>query len=354
VSATLRQIRLVDEALARLRAIPGTDAVGLAGALPVAAGDNLPNGTFLLLADGRSPESYEEWNRLAQDPARTGQAFYAVADTGYFRAMEIPLRRGRVFGASDDWSAPHAALINESLARQRWPGQDPIGQMIHFGNMDGDLRPLTIVGIVGDVRARGLDAPPPPVIYVNYRQRGLKSGSLPAVVARGAIRPTDLTASARAVFADLVPDSPVKFSTFAGEMRVWLSDRRFVLLLVGTFAAAALLLAAVGIYGVVAYSVARRTREIGVRMALGAQRQDVLRLVVGEGARLAAVGVVLGIGASLAVTRLVSSLLFGVGANDPTTFLLVAAVLAGVALLASYLPARRAMRLDPNVALRAE
>src|SRR5262249_4796521 len=143
-----------------------------------------------------------------------------------------------------------------------------------------------------------------------------------------------------------------KFSTFADEMGGWLSDRRFLLLLVGLFAAAALALAAVGIYGVVAFSVARRTQEIGIRMALGAERSDVLRLIVGEGAQLAVVGVAIGIGASFAITRLLSSLLFGISATDPITFAGVAALLSFVALLASYIPARRAMRLDPNAALR--
>jgi ABC-type antimicrobial peptide transport system permease subunit len=164
----------------------------------------------------------------------------------------------------------------------------------------------------------------------------------------------EIFSAARGVFHDLAPDVPVKFSTFADEMGGWLADRRFLLFLVGLFAAATLTLAAVGIYGVVAFSVARRTQEIGIRMALGAQRSDVLRLVLGEGARMAAIGVVIGIGASLAITRLLSNLLFGVSPTDPWTFAGVAVLLSLVALLATYIPAYRAMRVDPVDALRYE
>jgi putative ABC transport system permease protein len=173
-------------------------------------------------------------------------------------------------------------------------------------------------------------------------------------VMRSAAPEGQIVAAARGIFHDLAPDVPVKFSTFRDEMNGWLASRRFLLLVVGFFAAAALTLAAIGIYGVVAFSVARRTQEIGVRMALGAQRSDVLRLVVGEGARLALFGVAIGIAVSFAITRLISSLLFGVSATDPVTFASVAALLSLAALAASYVPARRAMRVDPIVALRYE
>ena len=163
-----------------------------------------------------------------------------------------------------------------------------------------------------------------------------------------------VVAAARSIFHDLAPDVPVKFSTFADEMGGWLAERRFLLLLAGVFAAAALALAAVGIYGLMTHSVTLRTQEIGIRMSLGAQRSSILRLVVGEGARMALFGVVIGIVASLVITRLMSSLLFGISATDPLTFVGVAALLSSVALLASYIPARRAMRVDPMVALRYE
>jgi hypothetical protein len=246
------------------------------------------------------------------------------------------------------------AVISQALARQRWPNQDPIGKVINFGNMDGILKPLTIVGIAGDVRAGGLDQPPSSIIYVDYRQRGLHAHSSPTIVVRSAAPIGATVSAARGAFHDLAPDVPVKFSTFADELGGWLADRRFLLLLAGVFAAAALALAAVGIYGVVAFSVTRRTQEIGIRIALGAQRSGVLRLIVGEGARLAMLGVALGIAASFAITRLLTSLLFGVSASDPMTYGGVAVLLSVVALLASYIPARRAMRLDPNAALRDE
>jgi putative ABC transport system permease protein len=352
-SAFARQIHLMDDILARLRAIPGAETVGLAGALPVAAGDDLPDGGFLVLNGQKPPANFDEWARFAQNPSQ-GHALYCVAGEGYFRTLGIPLIRGRVFSDQDDLNSPNVAVISESLARERWPNQDPIGQIINFGNMDGNLKSLTIVGIVGDVRAAGLDRPPSPIIYVDYRQRGMHANSSPTIVMRSAAPAGEIVAAARGIFHDLAPDVPVKFSTFADEIGGWLADRRFLLLLVGLFAAAALALAAVGIYGVVAFSVTRRTQEIGIRVSLGARRGNILRLVLGEGARMAALGVVIGIGASLVITRLMSSLLFGISATDPLTFVGVAVLFSVVALFASYIPARRAMRVDPTVALRYE
>ena len=353
-SALVGQIRLLDETLTRLRTIPGVESVGLSGAIPVAAGDDLADGDFLILNGQRAPANFDEWKSMHRNPSRVGHALYCVAGEAYFRTLGIPLVRGRMFGGQDDSNAPHVAVISEALARQRWPHEDPLGQTIGFGNMDGKMKPLTIVGIAGDVRARGLDAPPAAVIYVDYRQRGINPNSSPTIVIRSAAPAGQIVSAARGIFHDVAPEVPVRFSTFAEEMGGWLADRRFLLLLVGLFAAAALGLAAVGIYGVVAYSVTRRTQEIGVRMALGARRGDVLRLVVGEGARLAMLGVGIGIAASFVVTRLLSSLLFGVSATDPITFASVAMLLSLVALVASYIPARRAMGLDPNIALRYE
>jgi predicted permease len=352
--ALARQVQFMDGLVSRLHTIPGVESVGLAGAMPVAAGDDLADGTFLLLNGQRPPANFQEFSQIAHNPAQTGHALYCVAGEDYFRTLGIPLIRGRMFSGHDDANSTHVALISQSLARQRWPNQDPIGQIIEFGNMDGNLKPLTIVGIVGDVRARGLDLPPGDIIYVHYRQRGMHANSSPTIVMRSATSVGAIVSAARGIFREIAPDVPVKFSTFADEMRGWLSGRRFLLLLAAVFAAAALTLAAVGIYGVVAFSVTRRTQEIGIRMALGAGLADVLRLVLGEGARLAIIGVATGIAASFAVTRLLSSLLFGVSATDAVTFAAVAFLLASVALLASYIPARRAMRLDPNDALRYE
>jgi len=350
----VRQVHLLEDILTRLRAIRGVESVGLAGALPVVAADNLADGDFLILKGQKPPANFEDWDRIAQNPSQVGHALYCVAGEDYFRTLGIRLIRGRMFSERDNWNSPHVAIISESLARQRWPNQDPIGQVIEFGNMDGNPKPFTIVGIAGDVRAQGLNFPPSPIIYVDYRQRGMKANSSPTILMRSAAPVKEIVSAARGIFHDLAPDAPVKFSTFADEMGDWLADRRFLLLLVGLFAASALALAAVGIYGVVAFSVTRRTQEIGIRMALGAQRSDLLRLVVGEGARLAVSGVAIGIAASIVITRLLSSLLFGVSATDPITFASVAVLLSLVALLASYIPARRAMRLDPNTALRCE
>jgi putative ABC transport system permease protein len=352
--AIARQVQLLDNIVAQLRVIPGTESLGLAGAVPVAAGDNLPEGDFLLLNGHNPPANFDEFGRIAQNHAQTGHALYAVATEGYFKTLGIPLIRGRMFEDQDTLNSPNVALISQALARRRWPDQDPIGQTIEFGNMDGNLKPLTIVGIVGDVRARGLDAPPDSVIYFDFRQRGMNLNSTPTILLRTSAPQGEIVSPARAIFHQLAPEAPVKFSTFTEQMGSWLANRRFLLLLVGLFAGAALVLAAVGLYGVVAFFVTRRTQEIGIRLAIGAQRSDVLRLVLGEGARMTGLGILIGIMASLVVTRLVSSLLFGISATDPLTFSGVALLLSLVALAAAYIPARRAMRVDPVTALRYE
>ncbi len=353
-AAIARQVYLLDNIVARLRHIRGTTSVGLAGAIPVANGDNLPEGDFLILNGNKPPATFDEFGQMAQIHSQTGRALYDVAGEEYFHTLGIPLIRGRMFNEQDTLNAPNVALISQALARRHWANQDPIGQTVEFGNMDGNLKPLTIVGIVGDVRARGLDAPPDSIIYVDYRQRGMNLNSTPTILMRTTAPEGAIISTARSIFHDLAPDVPVKFSTFEVEMNGWLAKRRFLLFLVGLFAAAALVLAVVGLYGVIAFSVTRRTQEIGVRMAIGARRGDILRLILGEGARLATFGVVIGTVAALAITRLLSSLLFGISATDPFTFIGVAVVLLLIALGSSLIPALRAMRVDPVKALRYE
>ncbi|MGC2743031.1 MAG: FtsX-like permease family protein, partial [Candidatus Angelobacter sp.] len=263
------------------------------------------------------------------------------------------LWRGRLFDDRDTMDAPHVALISESLAREKWPNQDPIGRTIEFGNMDGDLRLLTVIGVVGDVREASLEKPPRPTIYVNYRQRPQATYRFSAVV-RTAADPASVIASARKIMRDLDPNVPPSTSSFTAIFAASTSGRRFNLVLFGIFAATALLLAVAGIYGVLAYSVARRTREMGVRMALGATAANVMRLVLGQAAITTAIGVVLGLVGSFILMRSLQSMLYEVGAADPLTFAAVALLLLVVALLAAYLPARRATKVDPNVALRYE
>ena len=349
-----RQVEFVDDALARVRTIPGVASAGITGALPIADAGGFPNGLFLLLNGHAVPSSIDALRPMWLDPKQTGSADYAVASAEFFQASGIPLLQGRLFGTQDGPDAPHAALITQSLAREKWPHTNPVGQQIFFGNMDGIMKPLTIVGVVGDIRAEGLDQPASRVIFVDYRQRGLAPNSSPAIVFRTTLPASAIIPSVRSIFHQLNPTVSLEFTTFAQAMGGWMAQRRFLLLLAGVFAGVALLLAAVGIYGLVAQSVTRRTQEIGIRIALGAQRGDVLRLIVGESARLAAIGLVIGIALSFAATQLISSLLFGVKATDPLTFLAVALLLTVVALLASYIPARRAMRLDPMIALRYE
>jgi putative ABC transport system permease protein len=351
-NAAIEDVQRVDRIVERLRAVPGAARAGVVGALPVANGDDLADGGFIILNGQKPPADFKEFELMMHDPSKTGHALHCAASEGYFRTMEIPLIRGRMFADRDSWNSLHVAVISDALARQRFANEDPIGQVIEFGNMDANLKPLTIVGIVGDVRAQGLDRPASPIIYTDFRQRG--AGLTPTIIIRSTEAPETIIPTIRSVFRDIAPDVPVKISTFETELGGWLAQRRFVLFLVALFAVVTLGLAALGIYGVIAFSVARRTQEIGIRMALGALPGDVLRLIIGEAARIAATGIVIGVILSVFITHLMSSLLFDVRATDPWTFAAVAVLLTAVALLASYVPARRAVRVAPEVALRYE
>ena len=271
----------------------------------------------------------------------------------YFSTLGAPLLRGRFFTERDDDKAPDAAIINETLAKQYFPGVDPVGRRLKIG---GPERPNntwnTIVGVVADINYSGLDAPPEPVVYYPFRQNTTNNQY---VVIRTAMNPQSLERAVRVVVADLDKDLPiVNLRTMDQLMTEAVAPPRFRTILVSMFAVVGLLLAAIGIYGVMAYAVTERTHELGVRIALGADRGDVLRIVLGEAAWLAACGVGLGVAGALGATRLIQTLLFGVTPTDALTFVAIAMLLTATAFVASYIPARRATRVDPMVALRYE
>ena len=333
----------------RLKQIPGVRKVGATSGLPMDGG--LPDGMFLLMTQNEIPKTTDGFGPLLQQKERIGNADFCVATDGYFQVLEIPLIRGRIFDGRDGANSPHVAVISESLARERWPNQDPIGHTIEFGNMDGDLRLLTIVGIVGDTHEYGLDAPPRPTVYVDLLQRPHAAITL-TMLSDADMR--SVASAARGILQNLNPEVAAKFQTFSQVYFTSLGSRRFNVILIGFFGITALLLATAGVFGVMAYSVSRRTREIGVRVALGAAPAGILRMILGQGLRTIFIGVAIGIAASLALTRTVQSLLFGVTATDPVTFGGVTLLLVGAALLACYIPARRATKVDPMVALRHE
>ena len=354
--AKAAEVNFFSNLIARLKQIPGVRQVGATSGLPMDGG--LPNGLFLVMTQDelpKTPKNLDELGRefdlLFQQKQRLGEAEYCIATAGYFQALEIPLIRGRMFDDRDTADAPHVALISESLARIRWPGQDPIGRTIEFGGMDGDIRLLTIVGIVSDIHEYGLDAPPRPTVYVDLFQRPRPAITLTML---SDANTQMVTTAARGILQELNPEIPANFRTFQQVYSASLGSRRFNLILIAFFGIVALVLATAGVFGVMAYSVSRRTREIGVRVALGARSRDVLTMILGQGLRTIFIGLLIGLAGSLALTRTMASLLFEVTATDPLTFAAVIALLIVTALLACYIPARRATKVDPIVALRYE
>ena len=351
LEAGTRRSQFVGRVLAGLRALPGVESVGAVSDLPLEP--DYRNGVFLVMNPGEEFKDFRVFERLAKDPARAGTSLYRVASPDYFSTMGIRLLRGRMFDEADTSGAPHAVLISEALAQSKWPGQDPLGKLIEFGNMDGDTRVMTVVGVVSDVHDRGLTTPIRPAMYGDYRQRVLGSSDY-TVVIRSALPPATLVPEARSLLWQLDPSLPAEFQTLEHAIDTSVADRRFNLTLLGFFAGAAALLAALGVYGVMAYSVTRRTHEIGIRRALGAAPADVLGMVLRSGARLALVGIAIGIAGALAFSRLIAGLLFGVAGDDPLTLAGVSVLLAVVTLAACYVPGLRAARVNPMEALRHE
>lgn len=316
--------------------LPGVTAVGGINSLPLDGGN--PNGTFL----------------INDDPNQRGYAEYCIASAGYFAAMKIPLLKGRMFDRSDTVKSPHVAVISQSLAQRYWPNGDAIGQRIQFGNMDTDKRLLHVVGVVGDVRTV-LEREPQPTVYAFSLQRPQwwQVARL-AIVVRANAEPEALVPALRSTVKSLPFNPPASFETLEQVFSSAFDARRFSLVLFGVFAGVALLITIIGLYGMLAYLVAERRQEIGIRMALGAQPGNVLRLVIGQGLKLAMIGVAVGLLGAWGLTRFMQTLLFGVKPTDPGTFAAIALVLLLVALLACWIPARRATKVDPLVALRCE
>jgi putative ABC transport system permease protein len=325
--------RFNQQLLERISQLPGVTAAGAVNSLPMTGTGS--NGTFL----------------IDNNPANTGYAEYRVASPGYFNAIGIPLLRGHLFGESDTADSLHVAVISQSLARKVWPDEDPIGKRIQFGNMDGDKRLLNVVGVVGDVHEK-LDSDVRPTVYANSFQRPQQPSV--SIIVRANVATEPLITAMRSELRGLNRELPAGFRTLAEVYSSSLDDRRLNLILFGVFAAVALVLAVTGIYGVLSYAVTRRTNEIGIRLALGAQTGDVLKMVIGQGMTLALVGVSVGIVGAFALTQLMANLLFAVSVTDLTTFASVSALLTGVAFFACYIPARRATKVDPMVALRYE
>jgi putative ABC transport system permease protein len=323
----------------RLRSIPGVEAVGAINTLPLEKGP-----TFRFRIEGQPQLPIDRW------PI----ANYRSVTPDYFRALSIPVLEGRAFEERDDASRPLVALINKAVADDNFAGENPVGKRIGFGATNRDGQPVwfEIVGVVGNVRSLELREAPQAEVYLSSRQDSFPEMSF---VLRTRIEPEALAAPVREAVQDVDRAQPVTdIRTMENIVSASVTQPRFNLTLLGIFGLIALVLSAAGIYGVTSYTVNQRTHEVGIRMAVGAQERDVLRLMLIQGMKPALIGLVIGLSAALGLTRLMKSLLFGVSATDPLTFAALAILLLSVALMACYFPARRAMKVDPMIALRYE
>jgi putative ABC transport system permease protein len=329
------RVRFFDDLLGKLDALPQVTSAGMVQSLPIVGG-------YVL--------SFTIQGRQAPKPGEGPSANHRSVSPDYFRTLGIRVLRGRTFTDRDTETTPMVAVIDQSFADRHFPNEDPIGHGIDIGNgTDGFYE---IVGVVGNVHHDGLDAAPDPTMYVPYRQDVFSSMS---VVARTEGDPAQLANTVRQVVREIDGALPAyQISPLSVLLSESIAQRRFSMLLLGLFALIALFLASVGLYGVVAYAVSQRTQEIGVRMAIGAQAGDVMRMILGGGMKLALIGVAIGTAGALALSDLVTSMLYGVTPFDPVSYAATALVLLAVAALACYVPARRAMRIDPILALRQE
>jgi predicted permease len=322
----------------RLERLPGASAAGGVTSLPLSQAFAWTP----ITVEGRTPLPGEKF--LNADERLVGGH--------YFEAMGIPLRRGRFFNEQDDMTKPRVVLVDEFMAEQLWPGQDPVGKRIHIVELKSDDPWQTVVGVVGRVKQDSLDSEPRIAFYLSQTQFPTRAMT---VALRSGSDPAGLVGAVKSELRTLDADLPMYYvRTMRQRVDESLARRRFSMLLLGVFASVALALATIGIYGVMAYLVNQGTREIGIRMALGATQRDILGLVVRQGMALALSGVTIGLAGAFLLTRLIRSLLFGVQATDPLTFVGISALLALIALLASYIPAQRAARIDPMVSLRCD
>jgi putative ABC transport system permease protein len=330
-------VNFFNRAVEGLQALPGVESAGAVNFLPFAG----PGAVTGFRVDGR-PEP---------PPDRRMITGVSVTDQNFFRTLQIPLKRGRLFTEQETGEMRHVVLINEALARKYFPNEEQLGKPIMIGLRNGNT-PSEIIGVVGDVKQAGFDREAEPMAYWPIPKSTYRTMTF---VIRAKSEANALAPAARDVIRSLDAQQPVAdVRTLESLLGSSIARQRFNTLLLAVFAMLALLLSAIGVYGVMAYSVAQRTQEIGIRVALGARSRDVLKLVVGQGMKLALTGVVIGLIGALALTRLMSNLLFDVSATDPLTFIIVATLLIAAALVACWIPARRATKVDPMVALRCE